>query len=222
MAFEEEILSAAICDANDEVRTLAERAESAVAGGIYYDALFCAGAMSSDHVQAGLDYLDNIHNRVAVAVEDNSADTELVEAIEKYAEYADQVDRNVYIELLKWDWVETHCGMGAEQIARITKLLIKLQTLLQNTSHKRGHFLLPLLDRDEGRFLWLQLVVVRRLSEIQKPQIMRDPVLVELLSVGLHQLFEQFIECIKRGDAFPPEDAEVQEALLGLLTHAFD
>jgi len=111
--------------------------------------------------------------------------------------------------------------MNKKQIERAIQLLEQLNALIQATLTGKGYFLLPVMERGNELQL-LGNAVTLRLADLQNPEILGDPAKMARVTDAIKQMFELVNEYINDGEAFPPDDAEAQEALLFLLNHAFD
>lgn len=114
--------------------------------------------------------------------------------------------------------------MDKASIKRCVLLLGLLDGMIQQTLSGRGYFLLPLMERQQGGVNELQLlanVVSLRFDDIRNPEIVGDPFRLVRVVGALRQLFVLLEDYIEQGDAFPPADAERQEALQYLLKNVF-
>jgi len=111
--------------------------------------------------------------------------------------------------------------MTTQQIKRAIQILEQLKAFIQATQAGKGYFLLPVLERGQELQL-LGNAVALRLADLQNPEVVTDPTKMNRVKDAIKQMFTLVTVYINQGDAFPPDDAEAQEALLFLLEHVFD
>lgn len=114
-----------------------------------------------------------------------------------------------------------------KKMAFPAEILRQVHMSLQNTVNKRGYFMYPLSleefnEQGKNPFVLLNAAVTTRLGDLDNEAIYESDEAFKDFATDLKGLFAIVIDLIEKGFGFPPEDAEVQEALLGLLKAAID
>lgn len=99
------------------------------------------------------------------------------------------------------------------------QLLEEIDRLIESTQAGKGYFLLPLVERGNELEL-LGKASALRLSELRSEATLLNPEKQGRVLAGARELFSIVADYIQAGDGFPPQEKQVQEALLFLLRNA--